>query len=58
MSAAVADSSLMQNSVNAFREQILAAKKNQTPLSIEGGATKNWYGNPNSFSKLSTTAYQ
>lgn len=27
MSAAVADSSLMQNSVNAFREQILAAKK-------------------------------
>ena len=58
MSAAVADSSLMQNSVNAFREQILAAKKNQTPLSIEGGATKNWYGNPNSFSKLSTTTYQ
>ena len=58
MTAAVADSSLMQNSVNAFREQILAAKKNQTPLSIEGGATKNWYGNPNSFSKLSTTTYQ
>jgi glycolate oxidase FAD binding subunit len=48
----------MQNSVNAFREQILAAKKNQTPLSIEGGATKNWYGNPNSFAKLSTTTYQ
>ena len=58
MSAAVADSSLMQNSVNAFREQILSAKKNQTPLSIEGGATKNWYGNPNSFAKLSTTTYQ
>jgi len=58
MSAAVADSRLMQNSVNAFREQILAAKKNQVPISIEGGATKNWYGNPNSFSKLSTTTYQ
>ena len=58
MSAAVADNSLMQNCVNAFREQILAANKNQTPLSIEGGATKNWYGNPNSFSKLRTTTYQ
>ena len=58
MSAAVADSSLMHNSVSAFREQILAAKKNQTPLSIEGGATKKWYGNPNSFAKLSTTTYQ
>ena len=58
MSAAVTDSSVMQNSVNAFREQILVAKKNQTPLSIEGGATKNWYGNPNSFAKLSTTTYR
>ena len=58
MSAAVADSSLMQNSINAFREQILAAKKNQAPLSIEGGATKNWYGTPNNFSKLNTTTYR
>ena len=40
-----------------FREQILNAAKNKTPLSIEGGGTKSWYGNPNNFSKLDTRTY-
>jgi glycolate oxidase FAD binding subunit len=43
--------------LNLFREQILAAAKNQTPLSIEGGGTKSWYGNPNAFAKLDTRPY-
>ena len=43
--------------VDAFREQILNAAKNKTPLSIEGGGTKSWYGNPNSYSKLDTRSY-
>ena len=43
--------------INAFREQILNAAKNKTSLSIEGGGTKSWYGNPNSFTKLETRAY-
>lgn len=43
--------------INAFREQILNAAKNKTPLSIEGGGTKSWYGNPNSYAKLDTRAY-
>ncbi|MCF8166403.1 MAG: glycolate oxidase subunit GlcE [Rhodoferax sp.] len=40
-----------------FREQILAAVKNKTPLSIEGGGTKSWYGNANSYTKLDTRTY-
>ena len=40
-----------------FREQILAAAKNHTPLSIEGSGSKSWYGNVNSYSKLKTQTY-
>ena len=43
--------------INAFREQILNAAKNKTPLSIEGGGTKSWYGNPNNHAKLDTRIY-
>ena len=43
--------------IEAFREQILHAAKNQTKLSIEGGGTKSWYGNTNTHSKLDTRAY-
>jgi glycolate oxidase FAD binding subunit len=43
--------------IDVFREQILEAAKNQTPLSIEGGGTKSWYGNPNAYSKLDTRNY-
>lgn len=40
--------------IDLFREQILAAAKNKTPLSIGGGGTKSWYGNTNSYTKLDT----
>jgi len=43
--------------IEAFREQILSAAKNQTKLSIEGGGTKSWYGNPNAHPKLDTRPY-
>jgi glycolate oxidase FAD binding subunit len=43
--------------IEAFKEQILSAAKSQTPLSIQGGGTKSWYGNANSFSKLDTRPY-
>jgi len=43
--------------INTFREQILNAAKSNTPLAIEGGATKSWYGNPNNYAKLDTRAY-
>jgi glycolate oxidase FAD binding subunit len=43
--------------IDLFREQILAAANNKTPLSIEGGGTKSWYGNANSYSKLDTRPY-
>ena len=43
--------------IDLFREQILAAAKDKTPLSIEGGGTKSWYGNPNSYPKLDTRPY-
>ncbi|BDT75928.1 glycolate oxidase subunit GlcE [Polynucleobacter sp. KF022] len=43
--------------INVFREQILNAAKNKTPLSIEGGGTKSWYGNPNNYAKLDTRSY-
>ncbi|HQT41677.1 MAG TPA: glycolate oxidase subunit GlcE [Polynucleobacter sp.] len=43
--------------IDLFREAILAAAKTQTPLSIEGGGTKAWYGNPNAFPKLNTRTY-
>ena len=43
--------------IDLFREQILLAAKNKTPLSIEGGGTKSWYGNANSYAKLDTRSY-
>ena len=43
--------------IDLFREQILAAAKNKMPLSIEGGGTKSWYGNANSYAKLDTRPY-
>ena len=43
--------------IDLFQEQILAAVKNKTPLSIEGGGTKSWYGNANSYAKLDTRSY-
>jgi glycolate oxidase FAD binding subunit len=43
--------------IEAFREQILNAASNKTQLSIEGGGTKSWYGNPNSHAKLDTRTY-
>ena len=43
--------------IDLFSEQILAAAKNKTPLSIEGGGTKSWYGNSNSYAKLDTRSY-
>ena len=43
--------------IDLFREQILAAAKNKTSLSIEGGGTKSWYGNANSYTKLNTRSY-
>lgn len=43
--------------IEAFREQILGAAKANSPLSIEGGGSKAWYGNPNVFTKLSTRSY-
>lgn len=43
--------------IELFHEQILAAVKNKTPLSIEGGGTKSWYGNSNSYTKLDTRIY-
>ena len=43
--------------IDLFREQILAAAKNKIPLSIEGGGTKTWYGNANSYDKLDTRPY-
>lgn len=43
--------------IERFREQILNAAKDQTPLSIEGGGTKSWYGNPNHYAKLDTRTY-
>lgn len=43
--------------IDVFREQILNAAKNKIPLSIEGGGTKSWYGNPNNYAKLDTRSY-
>ena len=43
--------------IDLFREQILAAAKNKTPLSIEGGGTKSWYGNSNGYTKLDARIY-
>jgi glycolate oxidase FAD binding subunit len=44
-------------SLATFRDQILEAAKTNTKLSIEGGGTKSWYGNPNAYAKLNTRTY-
>lgn len=44
-------------SIAAFRDQILEAAKTNTKLSIEGGGTKSWFGNPNTLTKLNTRTY-
>jgi glycolate oxidase FAD binding subunit len=43
--------------IDLFREQILAAAKSNTCLSIQGGGTKAWYGNANTFTTLDTRPY-
>jgi glycolate oxidase FAD binding subunit len=50
-------SSHIDPKIEAFQEQILNAAKNKTPLSIEGGGTKSWYGNTNTLAKLNTRTY-
>ena len=50
-------STTSNTNIDFFHEQILAAVKNKTPLSIEGGGTKSWYGNANSYVKLDTRTY-
>lgn len=50
-------SSTTEPKIDAFREQILHAAKHKTQLSIEGGATKSWYGNSNTSTKLNTRTY-
>ena len=50
-------SATSNTSIDLFQEQILAAVKNKTSLSIEGGGTKSWYGNANSYTKLDTRTY-
>ncbi|QWD62874.1 glycolate oxidase subunit GlcE [Polynucleobacter sp. MWH-UH25E] len=51
------NSNAHQVAIEVFREQILNAAKSKTPLSIEGGGTKSWYGNPNQYTKLNTRNY-
>ena len=53
----MASSKTQNPRIEAFREQILNAAKTKAPLSIEGGGTKAWYGNPNRFTKLDTRTY-
>jgi glycolate oxidase FAD binding subunit len=43
--------------IQEFQAQILNAANHKTRLSIEGGASKSWYGNPNQFTKLNTRSY-
>ena len=53
----MASPKIQNPTIEAFREQILNAAKTNTSLSIEGGGTKAWYGNPNRFTKLDTRTY-
>ena len=53
----MASPKIQNPTIEAFREQILNAAKTNTSLSIEGGGTKAWYGNPNHFAKLDTRTY-
>jgi len=44
--------------LSQFREQIIEAGKKNQALSIQGGNTKSWYGNPCQAPILSTNSYQ
>ncbi|MEY3719425.1 MAG: hypothetical protein RL727_1346 [Pseudomonadota bacterium] len=44
--------------LSRFREQIIEAGKQNQTLSIQGGNTKSWYGNPSQASIMSTAPYQ
>jgi glycolate oxidase FAD binding subunit len=44
--------------IQGFREQIQAAAASGSVLSIHGGGSKSWYGNPNAHAKLLTTEFQ
>ncbi len=44
--------------LSQFREQIIEAGKQNQVLSIQGGNTKSWYGNPGQSTILSTSSYR
>ena len=44
--------------LSQFREQIIEAAKQNQVLSIQGGNTESWYGNPSQSPILSTRSYQ
>jgi glycolate oxidase FAD binding subunit len=44
--------------IQEFRDQIQHAAASKSVLSIQGGGSKAWYGNPNAHSKLLTTGFQ
>ncbi len=44
--------------LSGFREQIIEAGKQNQVLSIQGGNTKSWYGNPSQAAILSTSSYR
>lgn len=46
------------NALNQFREQIIEAGKSNRVLSIQGGNTKSWYGNPAQGEIVNTKSYQ
>ena len=43
--------------IQHFREQIQHAAASKTALSIQGGGSKNWYGNPNAHTPLLTSGF-
>lgn len=43
--------------IQEFRDQIQAAAASKSVLSIHGGGSKAWYGNPNAHSKLLTAEF-
>jgi len=47
----------MSPAIQDFQAQILSAANNKAALSIEGGTSKSWYGNPNNYAKLNTRTY-
>ena len=49
---------MREAALSQFREQVIEAGKQNTTLSIEGGASKDWFGNPTSPHTLSTKSYQ